>query len=530
MNGEKSTGDNHGLSRTLNDLGVVYSQWQKRDIAIRYFEEALSIERPLNRPVNYANRLASLAKEYSFTDAGKALPLIREALEYDGKIENPEQKEDRMAVHQLIMGDVYYEMDSLKNAENCYQQSLDIFEKNGRIFNIANTLLALGRLQVKAEQYPAAVSTLKKCADIARQNNLARVKFDVYLLLSEAYHHLEPDSQSYFYLREYFFNRDSLLKATTQQQINEFQVQYETARKQLEIERQQSEIARHRSRQFLFVGGLAVAVLLVVMLAYIVVLHRRRNRALAETNAIKDKFFSIISHDLKNPAIALRNMLQLLADSADRMDAGVARLLRQSLDSANGLVNLLKNLLNWAKIQTGRDIYHPSQFNLVAALQTDISVVRAMAERKGVALETLMPPAAIINADENMIATVVRNLLANAVKFTAEGGQVSLKISPSGEDAALSPREAVVGHSRHAEARSVAAKYRIAVSDTGTGMTPEQLQNLFRIDRRQTRQGTAGEQSSGLGLIVCNEMLQKNGSTLKVESETGKGSRFWFEI
>ena len=129
-----------------------------------------------------------------------------------------------------------------------------------------------------------------------------------------------------------------------------------------------------------------------------------------------------------------------------------------------------------------------------------------MAERKGIALDALTPPAVFITADENMLVTVVRNLLANAVKFTAAGGKVSLEITETD------------------------GKHIVAVSDTGTGMTPEQLQNLFRIDRQQSREGTAGEQGSGLGLIVCREMLQKNGSTLHVESEAGKGSRFWFEV
>ena len=272
---EKSTDDSKGLSSTLNDLGVVYSQWQKRDMAVRYFEEAIAVERPLNRPMFYANRLASLAKEYSFTDAEKALPLIKEALECDEKIEHQGQKEDRMAVHQLIMGDVYYELDSLKNAENCYQKALGTFEKSGRIFNAANALLSLGRLQVKAGQYTEAVSTLKRCVDIAQKNNLARLKFDAYLILSEAYSRLEPNSMSYFYHREYILIRDSIFRATTQRQINEFQVKYETAEKQLEIERQQAKAEQHRLRSIV---SLSIAVLLTALAVVLLVNNRKIHR------------------------------------------------------------------------------------------------------------------------------------------------------------------------------------------------------------------------------------------------------------
>ena len=135
-----------------------------------------------------------------------------------------------------------------------------------------------------------------------------------------------------------------------------------------------------------------------------------------------------------------------------------------------------------------------------------------MAERKRITFETQMPPSSIISGDKNMLSTVVRNLLANAVKFTAKGGTVTLNISPRiCTDAACHVSTVVV-----------------SITDTGIGMSPEQQQNLFRLDVQQSRKGTAGEQGSGLGLIVCREFLEKNNATLYVESEEGRGSRFWF--
>jgi len=160
--------------------------------------------------------------------------------------------------------------------------------------------------------------------------------------------------------------------------------------------------------------------------------------------------------------------------------------------------------------------YKPSTFNLVAALQPDIDVVKSMAAHKNITFDTLMPPRASVTTDENMLKTVVRNLLTNAVKFTAAGGTVTLDISSCNNGNVACP--------------VVMTTYIITVSDTGTGMTTKQIDYLFRLDSRRTREGTAGEQSSGLGLIVCRDMLEKHGSTLHVESEEGKGSRFWFEV
>ena len=348
------------------------------------------------------------------------------------------------------------------------------------------------------------------------------IRRDANLFLSEAYKHIEPNTLSYFYLKNYATLNDEIFRETSQRQINDFQVRYETAEKELEIIRKQAEIDRHRTQQFLFVGSLIAAGVLLTFLVYIISLRTRRNRALterndalAETNALKDKFFSIISHDLKNPVVIQRNSLEMLAKNARHWDANeLSDNIENTLKLSNGLLDLLTNLLHWSKTQTRNDMYKPSSFDLVDVLQPDMDVVKSMAERKNITFETLTPVETIVTGDANMLMTVVRNLLGNAVKFTAAGGTVRLEIKE-------------IKGIKKDKGR---AAYVVSVSDTGTGMTPEQTDNLFQIDRQQTRTGTAGEQSSGLGLIVCRDMLKKHGTELHVESEEGKGSRFWFEV
>ena len=335
---------------------------------------------------------------------------------------------------------------------------------------------------------------------------------------------------SYYYSKKYNSIRDSIFRATTQQQINDFQVQYETAEKEIEILRKQSEIDRYRTRLLFFTGGIFALVLLLVMLVYAVMQRTRRNRELAEINSIKDKFFSIISHDLRNPALTLRNGLQMLSEqlSGRLDDVTLSDHSRNLLNSANGMSDLLENLLKWATIQTGRMTYNPVPFNLLLALQPELIIARSIAERKKITFTTRMPRSAIVTGDQNMLMTVVRNLLVNAVKFTSTGGTVTLDISPC-RDAAQSLGEAVIERNRNTEPRNT-PKHLISITDTGIGMTREELYNLFRIECQHTRPGTAGEQSSGLGLIVCRDLLSRHGSILHVESEVENGSRFWFEI
>jgi signal transduction histidine kinase len=299
------------------------------------------------------------------------------------------------------------------------------------------------------------------------------------------------------------------------------EVKYETGKKDMEIERQQNLIARHQMQRILWIGGIVLCAVILALLWNMLRLRTRRNLALteraaalserngalAEMNATKDKFFSIISHDLKNPAEAQRDALQLLVKNARLWDVDtLTDYYDELLKSADGQVELLYNLLGWAQIQTGRMTYTPEAL-LLSGLLPDIALIRKIAENKGVSLITDIPDDALVTGDSNMLAVVVRNLLTNAVKYTASGGTVTLAATAAAD-----------------------GKYSVSVTDTGIGMSREQTGKLFQLDSAHSRNGTAGEQGSGLGLIVCREMLAKHGTTLYVESEAGKGSRFWFEL
>jgi len=214
-----------------------------------------------------------------------------------------------------------------------------------------------------------------------------------------------------------------------------------------------------------------------------------------------------------------KEALQLVLDNVSVWDTEtLAQTLREILKSAEGEVELLYNLLNWAQMQSGRMPYTPTAFNLASALRPEMTLIAEMAKNKEITLVTEIPAEATLTADKNMLTTIIRNLLTNAVKFTPTGGTVKLEIS------------AGTGVARNAPTR-------FTISDTGFGMTEEQIRNLFGRDaaRRDVRpyvstKGTANETGTGLGLIVCKELLEKHNSTLHIESVEGKGSTIWFEI
>jgi signal transduction histidine kinase len=268
-------------------------------------------------------------------------------------------------------------------------------------------------------------------------------------------------------------------------------------------------MSRQRANQNMLIGGLGGLGFLLVLLGFVIRLRNLHNRELAEINATKDKFFSIISHDLKNPVATQRKALEVLVEKFGQMDSEtLSQYLTKLLKSADAQEKMLYNLLDWTRTQTGRMIYQPVPFDLSVNLHQDVvPLSQDMAKRKGIELVAELPNETIVTGDKNMLLTVVRNLLDNAIKYTSSGGQVKLSVEPADK-----------------------GKFIVAVSDTGTGMTAEQIKNLFRLDYQDSKQGTAGEIGSGLGLIVCKELLEKHGSRLQVESVEGSGCRVWFEV
>jgi len=229
-------------------------------------------------------------------------------------------------------------------------------------------------------------------------------------------------------------------------------------------------------------------------------------RNLTEINATKDKFFSIISHDLKNPLTSLLSISESIMEEskADQDDKSYG--IQKIHESIKQIHNLLENLLTWSRSQTGRLKYEPVNFNLSKLIEVNLNLHRTMAENKNVSLNFEFEDNIIAFGDRDMINTVIRNLVNNAVKFTPPGGLVKV------------------------EARQDYNIIHIRVKDNGTGISEENMQKLFRIDIKYKTVGTSGEKGTGLGLILCREFVERNGGTMTVESTLNKGSNFGFTI
>ena len=229
----------------------------------------------------------------------------------------------------------------------------------------------------------------------------------------------------------------------------------------------------------------------------------KSEKELLELNDTKDKFFSIVSHDLRSPLLSLTGFTDLLSSSYDTM---TKEEIEEALSSLNrntkNVYSLVENLLDWAKIQMGKQEIFPKEVNLLSVVNTVVDVFKVSLDDKNLNVIKEINENMNLFVDSNVLHTVIRNIVSNSIKFTNAGGTITF------------------------EAKCVNDSCVLTLSDTGVGIEPEILEKLFIIDRLKTKPGLQGEKGSGLGLILSKELVESSGGSINVQSEVGKGTTF----
>jgi len=484
-------------------MAQLYQSIDASEKAIEYAEKSVAINS--EDPFALATLAMSYSSAHQYEKAKKyyEAALSLERLQYNDYL--------RGLLYFHIANDALFSFD-LERAEKYAYQSMEINRQFGSAVYFTDLILLSKLEQVKgnfskSEEY--ALEALQIAIELEALKE-QRICYNILSELAITQHKFRENIQ---YWEESNLIELAIAKETSLRAAEEMFAKFETEKKELEIKQQYNIIGRHKLQRGLLVGGISLSILVLLLLWLLLGMRTRRNRELAEINITKDKFFNIISHDLKNPAIAQRNTLKILVQNANSWTPEtLADYHRELLNSAEEEVALIFNLLNWAQLQTGKIACTFEPF-LLSSFHQHLSLIRKMAENKEITINCYIPENEFITGDENILTTVIRNLLTNAVKYTAQGGTVTLDISPCKD-----------------VADNLSKGYTFSVTDTGTGMSDEQLKNLFYIGKTRSCRGTAGEQGSGLGLIICRELLEKHSSKLHVESEEGKGSRFWFEV
>jgi len=235
---------------------------------------------------------------------------------------------------------------------------------------------------------------------------------------------------------------------------------------------------------------------------------RQKNEELEKINAEKDKFFSIIAHDLLSPFNVFLNYTRILEDDLQKLTHKQIEMFVHMMGiSANNLFCLLKNLLEWTRMQMGMIAFQPESVSLLEHFEENSRLAMEYAGKKNIEIVLSIHPDLMVFADPNMLGSILRNLVTNAVKFTPKEGKVVIAANSTGQGVV-----------------------EVSIMDNGIGMNDDMVQNLFRMDIDTGRPGTEHEPSTGLGLFLCKDFAEKNGGKIRVESEEGKGSTFYFTV
>jgi two-component system, sensor histidine kinase and response regulator len=237
-----------------------------------------------------------------------------------------------------------------------------------------------------------------------------------------------------------------------------------------------------------------------------------QNEELRKLNATKDKFFSIIAHDLRSPFNSIIGFSQILMDEVQKMDRDKIEKMAQIINkSSRSALDLLMNLIEWSLSQSGRIEFHPEVITIADAVMEVAPVFAPAAKQKDISVKTEIPFNLTAYADEVLLGTIIRNLISNAIKFTPAGGEITLS------------------------AKNQMNEVIVSVSDSGIGIPKDKIEKLFSIDKNVSTEGTDKEKGTGLGLILCREFVEKHGGRIWAESPSngqrdGRGSTFSFSL
>ncbi|WP_222933147.1 ATP-binding protein, partial [Fulvivirga aurantia] len=395
-------------------------------------------------------------------------------------------------------------------SEEKLEKSLEVMAANDDQYAIADCLIEIGGVYIEQNNLQTAIEKLTQGYTIALEHGLKQQIQNGAKFLAQAYKQQGDIEKAFSYQSKYYTYRDSLINAEQIRKLADLRTSYEVGQKQAEVDLLTAE---KRTQQIIIFSTAGGALLVAILLGLVYKNYQDKNRInkvleeqkqqLEELNKTKDKFFSIVSHDLRGPVSAFAGVSHLIKYAVkDNNHEELLEIAEHVTITVGHLSGLLDNLLRWAMQQQGRFPHVPEKLNLNELGEEIKGIFATTAEGKKIDLETDISDQIQLWADKNTTMTIFRNLVNNALKFTHQGGKVSIKARPVGEMA------------------------EIVISDTGVGMSPEKVKTLFKLQAKRSEFGTDGEKGLGLGLQLAYEFIEMNNGSISVKSQEGEGTEF----
>lgn len=470
--------DADGIATGYNNLGIVYRYIEEYDKALEYYEKSLKIKEEIKDTLGLSNTLNNL-------------------------------------------GVIYFKLGQYEKAINNYQYSLEIDKSLDNKLGIATSLLNLGEVYSRLKDYQNALQYLKNSIEIAEIIDDKHTLEENYKCLSEIYKYIDKPSKALYYYELYTQFRENRINKETKEEIAQLELTFETQRQEQEITALTKQKKLRTIIIYFLFGAFAIFLILSILLFNLFrhkkksnILLQKQNQKIEEQrikldklNKTKDKFFSIISHDLKGAIGGFLSQTEFIAeDYAHLNEREQKELLDQINISSKRLYNLLENLLQWSKSQIGSTSYNPEPIWFREFIESVVKLFEYKIEEKEINVQIDIDQSIQVQGDTNMLGSVFRNIIQNAIKFSYENGNVMI----------IAKRKNKFAH--------------VIIKDNGKGMDKNTLKNLFRIGRNISEPGINEDKGSGLGLILANEFIHYHNGKIWVESESDKGTRVHLKI
>ncbi|WP_456379046.1 tetratricopeptide repeat protein [Lutibacter sp.] len=515
---DKKQGNNANLSASCNNIGKVYFVWEKYEQAIAHYNLALEYSKKTGDNSKIAIRYANLGMAYfKMGNFEKALLYLNNALALDKKQGN----EFKVAIRKSEIGKIIEAQGDYFTALNFQLKALKTFKQLKIQDSQSLTYINIAEIYKHLKEFKKSEDNYLKAIKIANTIGLVYNEMIAYKGLSNLYKITNQFQKALDSYEKYSFLNRELFNKENNKQIAIFQVKFETEKKEKEISILKNEAIikdiKISKNRILWLSFLVISLLL-LSIAYVYIkkhklkvevnkILEKKNTQLQLLNATKTKFFAIISHDLLNPIAAFHTLSNAMEESFNAIPKEkLLGFIKELNTSSEKMHLLLQNLLAWASINNGRMKFNPENIALNSLVEEVIAIQKINADVKELVISNTIPTQTGIYTDRLMIATVLRNLISNAIKFSPEKSQITIS------------------------AKKMDTKIHISVKDTGIGISEVDIQKLFKIEIDTKAIGTSNGKGTGLGLILCKELVEKCGGKIWVKSTINKGSEFIFSV
>ena len=519
----RATNDQKGISNILNNIGLIYQDWELYEDAIKWHKDALEIALIIDKKdaVSYSYSNIALCSE-NLNELDTALKY--HFIAYKTLLAVDENSRSN-SYFMSNLGSVYFKMNKLDSSLHYYKKSLFYADEINSKNRVATAKYNLGKTYIALNQFVLADKYIHESLSLSQQNDYSDLIKNNLFALAEIEEQRGNSKQAYGYfknassLKDSIFNKDKMAKFTDLQIKYNFEKQLKEnllLKKNNEIQ----EVIIHQNRMvntIIIIGGILILVVLFFItrsrhtFKKLSIKLEKSEKELLKANADKDKFFTIIAHDLKSPFNSIIGFSEVLKNDYQSLDENEKRSMINSIGrSANTTYKLLENLLIWSSNETGKIQFTPHKVDLFEVVEGGLSINQISADSKSISLINNIKSPTLAMADLDMINTIFRNLISNAVKFTGENGMVSI-------------------NSEEFEVDGI-KKLKISVSDNGIGMQKDDIEKLFSLTENITTSGTHDEKGTGLGLVLCKEFVNKHNGEIWVDSKVGMGSTFYFTL